>query len=89
MTYRRAARDLREIGLELGVRYLLEGNVRRVGGDLQVTAQLVEAEDGDILWTQKFDRPLRRLSTLQEELVTEVAGCFGVAGAARRDGTCA
>jgi TolB-like protein len=77
-TYRKGARDLRQIGRDLAVRYLLEGNVRRVGDDLRVTAQLVEAEDGDILWMQKFDRPLSELAALQEDLVTEVAACLGV-----------
>jgi TolB-like protein len=76
--YRKGARDLRQIGRDLGVRYLLEGNVRRVGNDLRVTAQLVEAEHGDILWTQKFDRPLAELASLQENLVTEVAVHLGV-----------
>jgi TolB-like protein len=76
--YRKGARDLHQIGRELGVRYLMEGNVRRVGSDLRVSAQLVEAEDGDILWTRKFDRPLAELSGLQEDLVTEVAACLGV-----------
>jgi TolB-like protein len=75
--YRTGARDVRQIGRDLDVRYLLEGNVRRVGDDLRVTAQLVEAEDGDILWTQKFDRPLSELSALQEDLVTEVAAHLG------------
>jgi TolB-like protein len=76
--YRTGARDLRQIGRDLGVRYLLEGNVRRAGSDLRATAQLVEADEGDILWTQKFDRPLAEVAALQEELVTEVAACLGV-----------
>jgi TolB-like protein len=75
--YRTGARDVRQIGRDLDVRYLLEGNVRRVGDDLRVTAQLIEAEEGDILWTQKFDRPLSELSALQEDLVTEVAAHLG------------
>jgi TolB-like protein len=72
-TYRAGARDLREIGRDLGVRYLLEGHVRRLGDHLRVTAQLVEAESGRIIWTQKFDRPLAELSALQEDLGAEVA----------------
>jgi TolB-like protein len=76
--YRTGARDLRQIGQDLGVRYLLEGNLRRVGASLRVSAQLVEAEEGNILWTQKFDRPLEELAELQEELVTEVAAILGV-----------
>jgi TolB-like protein len=77
-TYRTGARDLRQIGRDLGVRYLLEGNVRRTGDHLRVTAQLVEAENGKIKWTQRFDRPLAELSALQEDLVTEVAGHLDV-----------
>jgi TolB-like protein/Tfp pilus assembly protein PilF len=76
--YRRGARDLRQIGRDLGVRYLLEGNVRRVGPELRLAAQLVEAESGNILWTQKFDRPLAELSALQEDLAAELAAHLGV-----------
>jgi TolB-like protein len=78
IVYRKNVSDLRTIGRELGVRYLLEGNVRRAGASLRVTAQLVEAETGAILWLQKFDRPLTDLAALQEQLVTEVAGHLGV-----------
>ncbi len=65
--------DLAALARELRVRYVLEGNVRRVGEDLRVTTQLVEADTGNILWTQNFDRPLAQLGQLQEELVLEVA----------------
>jgi TolB-like protein len=75
--YRRGAVDIAEVGRLLGVRYLLEGNVRRVGETLRVTAQLVEAETGAILWTQKFDRALREMAMLQEELVADVAAHLG------------
>jgi TolB-like protein len=72
--YRNKAWNPREVGRELGVSYLLEGNVRRIGEDLRVTAQLVEAESGNILWTQTFDRPLSEIAALQDALVSEVAG---------------
>jgi TolB-like protein/Flp pilus assembly protein TadD len=78
MAYRRDTSDLRRIGQELDAKYILEGNTRRVGQTLRVTAQLVEAETGAILWTQKFDRPLTELAELQEELVDEVAANLGV-----------
>ena len=65
--------DLHAMAVELGVRYVMEGNVRRAGDLLRVTAQLVEAEGGAILWTQKFERPLSELADLQEDLVLEVA----------------
>ena len=63
---------------QLGVRYLLEGNLRRVGETIRVTGQLVEAESGAILWTQRFDRPLIELAALQEALVIEVAARLDV-----------
>ncbi len=65
--------DLHAMAHDLGVRYVMEGNVRRAGNVLRVTAQLVEAEGGAILWTQKFERPLSELADLQEDLVIEVA----------------
>ena len=68
-----AVPDLDAMARQLGVRYVLEGNVRRVGQDLRVTTQLIEAESGNILWTQKFDRPLDQLAHLQEDLVLDVA----------------
>jgi TolB-like protein len=75
--FRSQAADLRLIGQELGARYILEGNVRRVGDTLRVTAQIVEAETSAILWTEKYDRPLTELALLQEELITEVAAQIG------------
>jgi TolB-like protein/Tfp pilus assembly protein PilF len=69
--------DIDAMGRELGVRYLLEGNVRRSGSVLRVTAQLIEAASGAILWTQKFDRPLTDLAALQEQLIEEVAAHLG------------
>ncbi len=69
--------DVEALGRELGVRYLLEGNVRRTGAHLLVTAQLVEAASGEILWSQKFDRPLAELAALQEELIEELAANLG------------
>ncbi len=75
--YRGDLSDVRGIGRALSARYLLEGNVRRVGQNLRVTAQLVEAETGAILWTRKFDRPLAELAELQEDLVTEVVAHLG------------
>jgi TolB-like protein/Tfp pilus assembly protein PilF len=65
--------DLAAMARELGVRYVLEGNVRRTGANLRVSTQLVEAASGDILWTQRFERPLAHLAELQEDLVLEMA----------------
>lgn len=71
---REAISDPAAVGRQLGVRYLLEGNVRRVGANLRVTTQLIEAANGEVLWANRFDRPLNELAALQEELVHEVAG---------------
>ena len=73
MLNRAAFTDIAALGRQLGVRYLLEGNVRRVGANLRVTTQLLEAATGEIVWTAKFDRPLAELAELQEELVTDIA----------------
>ncbi len=70
--------DLAEVGRRLGVRYLMEGNVRRVGTDLRVTAQLLEAESSAVVWAGKFDRPLVELAELQEELVLDLAAALNV-----------
>ena len=75
--YRKEAIDLKRLGEDLGVRYVLEGNVRRAGLALRVTCQLVEAATGAIVWTQMFARPLSELAELQDELVTELAGQLG------------
>ncbi len=69
--------DLEAMGHQLGVRYFLEGNVRRAGDLLRVTAQLVEAAGGAIVWSQKFERHLDELAALQGELVSEVAASLG------------
>jgi TolB-like protein/Tfp pilus assembly protein PilF len=73
-----AITDLAALGRQLGVKYLLEGNIRRVGESLRVTAQLLEAETGSVLWTGSFDRPLSELAALQEELVLDLASTLNV-----------
>ena len=65
--------DLEEMGRQLGVRYVLEGNVRRTAEVLRVTAQLIETAKGEIVWNQRFERPVSELAELQEELVLDVA----------------
>jgi TolB-like protein len=65
--------DPAALGRQLGVQYLLEGNVRRVGENLRVTTQLLAAATGEVMSTAKFDRHLAELAELQEELVTDIA----------------
>ena len=61
-----------------GVRYLLEGNVRRAGDQLRVTAQLIGAASGVMLWTGKFERPLAEIGQLQSDLVLDLAAHLDV-----------
>ena len=65
--------DLRTIGDTLGVAYLLEGSVRKAGGDLRITAQLIEVEDGSHLWSQSYDRKLENVFAIQSEIAASIA----------------
>ena len=62
---------------KLGVRYFLEGNVRRLGETVRVTAQLIEAGTSAIVWTQRFERHLDEFALLQGDLVSDVAAALG------------
>jgi TolB-like protein/Tfp pilus assembly protein PilF len=70
--------DVRRIGAALGADYVLEGNVRRMGGTLRVTAQLLDARAGAILWTDRFDRPGGEQMELLDDLVEDVSRHLGV-----------
>ena len=72
--YKGKAVDIRQIGRELGVRYVLEGGVRQTGGRLRVTGQLIEAETGTHLWADKFDGPIEDVFDLQDRVTMAVAG---------------
>jgi adenylate cyclase len=72
--YKGKAIDVRQVGRELGVRYILEGGVRKAGQRLRVTAQLVEAETGAHLWAEKFDGELKDMFELQDQIAERVVG---------------
>jgi adenylate cyclase len=72
--YKGKAVDVRQVGRELGVRYVLEGGVRKAGNRLRVTAQLVEAESGSHLWADKFDSELKDIFELQDQITERVVG---------------
>ena len=72
-TYRGKAVDVKQLGRELGVRYLLEGSVRRAEQQVRVTAQLIDAETGAHLWAERFDRSAADLLTLQAEVTGQIA----------------
>jgi TolB-like protein len=73
-TYKGRAVDVRTIGRELGVRYVLEGSVRRGGDRLRITAQLVEAATGNHLWADKFDGAFEDVFDLQDRITAGVVG---------------
>jgi len=65
---------LRQVGRELGVRYVLEGSVRKSGNRVRITAQLIDAETGAHLWADRFDGPLDDVFDLQDKVAASVAG---------------
>lgn len=75
-TYKDRHVDVRQIGRELGVRYILEGSVRKSGNHVRVTGQLVEAETGNHLWAERYDRASDDVFVIQDEITESVIGCI-------------
>jgi len=73
-TYKGQAVDVKQVGRELGVRYVLEGSVRKGGNRVRITAQLIEAETGAHLWADRFDGSMEDVFDLQDQVATSVAG---------------
>ena len=73
-TYKGKAVDIKTVGRELDVRYVLEGSVRKAGNRIRVTAQLIEAESGHHVWAEKYDRELDDIFELQDEMTRTIAG---------------
>jgi adenylate cyclase len=71
-TYKGRAVDVKQVGRELGVRYVLEGSLRKSGNRIRVTAQLVEAENGSHLWAERYDRDLADIFAVQDEITEAV-----------------
>jgi TolB-like protein len=86
-TYKGKHVDLKQIGRELHVRYVLEGSVQRSGSRLRVNVQLIDAESGTHLWAERFDKPVADLFDMQDEIVARLANQLGtqlIAAEARR-----
>jgi TolB-like protein len=86
-TYKGKAVDLKQIGRDLNVRYVLEGSVQRSGSRMRVNVQLIDAETGNHLWAERFDKPMADLFDMQDEIVARLAGALNaqlVAAEARR-----
>jgi adenylate cyclase len=71
-TYRGKAVRVGDVGRELGVRYVLEGSVRRSGDRVRINAQLIDATNGNHLWAQRFDRNLEELFSVQDEVTQSI-----------------
>ena len=77
-SYKGKAVDLKQIGRELNVRYVLEGSVQRGGNRLRVNVQLIDAETGNHLWAERFDKPVADLLDMQDEIVSRLANALNV-----------
>jgi TolB-like protein/class 3 adenylate cyclase/tetratricopeptide (TPR) repeat protein len=89
-TYKGKSAEAKQIGRELGVRYALEGSLRRAGNQVRVNAQLIDAETDAHLWAERFDRDTVDLFPLQDEITSQIAVALGselvIAEAARLTG---
>jgi TolB-like protein len=78
-TYKGRAIDIKQAARELGVRYVLEGSVRRSGARLRVIAQLIDAQTGNHIWADRYDRGLEDLFAVQDEITAAVVTAIGPA----------
>ena len=74
LTYKGQAIDVKQVGRELGVRYVLEGSVRRAGGRVRIAAQLIDALSATHLWADRFDGSIEDMFDLQDKVASSVAG---------------
>jgi len=74
--YKGTTVDVKRVGNELGVRYLLQGSLRKDGNRVRISAQMIDAESGGHLWTERFDRPLDDIFALQDEIALNVIGAI-------------
>jgi TolB-like protein len=74
--YKEKAVDAKRVGRELGVRYLLQGSLRKDGGRVRISAQMIEAETGVHVWAERYERPLDDIFALQDEITLSVVGAI-------------
>jgi TolB-like protein len=72
-SYKGKAIDVRQVGRELNVRYLLEGSVQHSGKRLRVNVQLIDADSGRHLWAERFEKPVADLFDMQDEIISRLA----------------
>ena len=71
-SYKGKSPRVQDVGRDLGVRYILEGSVRRTGNEVRITAALADAESGVELWAESYDRPLRDIFSMQDQIVQRI-----------------
>ena len=76
--FKNSSKRVEDIAAELGVRYVLEGSVRRSGQTMRVTAQLVDAHDGGHLWAERYDRPIHELFAVQDDVTRHIVQALTV-----------
>ena len=74
--YKGVSKDIKQIGVELGVRYVLEGSVRKSATRVRITAQLIEAASGNHLWAQRYDRVIEDVFALQDEITETIVAAI-------------
>ena len=77
-TYKGKAVDVKQVGRDLGVRYVLEGSVRKAGNRVRVTGQLIDAASGEHIWADRFDRDLTDIFAVQDELTQEIISALRI-----------
>ncbi len=75
-TYKGRTVDIKQVGRELGVRYVLEGTVRKAGGRVRITGQLIDATTGAYIWAERFEAVLEDVFELQDQMVTSIVGAI-------------
>jgi len=76
--YKDRAVDIRQVGRDLGVRYVLEGSVRKGGNRVRITAQLIDAQTGDHVWAERYDRTIEDIFEVQDEITREIVVALSV-----------
>ena len=76
--YKGKSADVRQIGRELNVRYVLEGSIQRQGGRIRATAQLIDAQTGAHIWSEQWDRPVEDVFAVQTEIADHILGQFEI-----------
>ena len=74
--YKGRSPDIRQVGRELGVRYVLEGSVRKAASKVRITSQLIDSENGAHIWADRLDGPLENIFELQDQVTTKVVGAI-------------